>query len=215
MLLLFLCYDANTLVVDALILPWCMGTPSFGAQRRHVFASFPSTPVNKGLELLRSPERWATGACLALGLPRFRIADVSFVTRIHRESMVSFVAEYVQPVLGGGGACPVKFKQTDVVVVAQGQRKVHVKIGSDIVMNIQINCDNDASTGFSLFIELLGVSPAGLQDDALDDDWEGMARKWIETTLFSLDHEDDDDDAVVKRVDSSMTRHFDTWRKHI
>jgi hypothetical protein len=128
---------------------------------KHVLASFPKTPVYKAMRLVHSPELWADGACIALGVPRFRISRVSPMISYYSDKVIQFYAN-----------------DTLVSLIAKGRDKVIVKIGDTKGFSVKINHD-DNPIGFSLFIELLGC------------DHITCSRQWIEMTLFALADYDD------------------------
>lgn len=156
---------------------------------RNVFASFPTVPVSKGLQLLNSPEQWASGACLAVGVPRFQIRNVSQVMQIHNERIVHFYAN----------DAPVTLVRT-----TSGNR---VTVRWDDKVNVQMNLNHDTSeTGFSLYMTVTGLN-LPLQEESLDDiqEWTRLKREWMELVLFSL----------VDSSDVQENERFKVWRSGI
>lgn len=156
-----------------------------------VLANFPTTPVSKGHLLLHSPEIWSSGACLALGIPMFKIRNVSSVINIGNERAV-----YLQT------------NKQNFVLVARGKDLIYIKgyqsneleedkEGKGILIKLQ---HNDTETGFSIFMQLLGYD-----DRNLPKIWKTCMKKWIELVLFSLY----DDKYPPLTRDSRL----DLWRK--
>lgn len=54
-------------------------TPLQCVLERHIVASFPHVSIRKAVDLLHNPEHWGMGACIAFGVPRFKITNISQV----------------------------------------------------------------------------------------------------------------------------------------
>lgn len=133
---------------------------------RCVFASFPKTRVSKGLELLHSPEKWASGVGLAFGVPRFEIRNVSSIAKIHKDTMIGFFV----------GDSP-------VTLIAQGGNRVHLR-SPELSMMMQVN-HNGNDVGFSLFIMMTGKHLQREENEV--EEWRANNRRWMELVLFALD----------------------------
>jgi hypothetical protein len=57
---------------------------------------FPSTSLGSGVSFFSSPEKWAAGSALLLGVPRFKIKDIEGPFYFDREARVHFVGEATQ-----------------------------------------------------------------------------------------------------------------------
>lgn len=141
--------------------------------QRHLFASFPNTPVEKGLKLLNTPEAWAAGAGLAFGIPRFEISTASRVTRVNKERMIQFVVN-----------------EKPVTLIAPAKNRLHVLFSDERSMQIRLNHD-DGEIGFSIFISFEGLPPMDYEEVM---EWQRENRKWVEASLFSLV----DDEEIVE-----------------
>ena len=51
---------------------------------------FPKSPFQKMCNIIQSPELWATGGGVMVGIPSFKIDSVTGPFSIHKETMVSF-----------------------------------------------------------------------------------------------------------------------------
>lgn len=132
---------------------------------KHVFASFPKTRVEKGLKLLHSPEMWSNGACLAFGVPRFAITNVSSTLKLNNDRVIQFHANMIP-----------------VTLIARGSNRLQIRVKEDINVNIHVNHNEHVDVGFSVFISISGIS----NEDCMHDVWRKNNRDWIELVLFSL-----------------------------
>lgn len=132
---------------------------------KHVFASFPKTKVQKGLQLLHSPEMWSSGACLAFGVPRFVISNVSSTMRLNNDLVIQFRAN-----------------QVPVTLIARNRNRLQIRVQEDIHVNINVNHNEKEDVGFSLYVSISGIHG----HSCLDETWRQNNRKWIELVLFSL-----------------------------
>ena len=81
----------------------------------------PDVRVSDGVALLHEPERWADGAGLLLGIPRFRIRKVSEPLVSDQECMVRFEVDV--PSRNGKS-----YEVKSVLCVARGQHECRLKI---------------------------------------------------------------------------------------
>lgn len=128
----------------------------------HIFASFPRMPVNSGIRLLHSPYEWANGACLAVGIPRFTISNMSPTLRWRNESMVKFKVN----------------NQKDVTCISEYPYKTTIHVDSDLSLRVRLT-PYTTKVGFSLSIAVRGLPP-------IPPEWAQWNRMWLETVLFAL-----------------------------
>jgi hypothetical protein len=132
---------------------------------RSFFASFPRTPVEKGLRLLHTPSEWGNGVCLAFGVNRFQTRNFTSCVTLHKEKMQQFYM----------GDTPVTF-------IAQGDKKVILRTPYDIDVNIRMNEYSD-TMGFSFYVTVSGLPDVS---DKEKYTWSKAYRSLMEAMLFSL-----------------------------
>ena len=74
----------------------------------------PNTHVSKIASLLHSPERWARGECVLLGIPHFKIVNIDGPFSLAGENIVEFTAQ--------------TYKQQRVVVKCSQENDVRIDI---------------------------------------------------------------------------------------
>jgi hypothetical protein len=109
---------------------------------RHIFASFPNIPVSVGQKFIHSPEKWGSGACLVIGVPRFEIESVAGVVAYQKDRLVQL-----------------RVKNEEISLISQSLNNIVLK-GRD---NLCISCkvvplDKQALMGFSLVLTLQSCS---------------------------------------------------------
>jgi hypothetical protein len=153
------------------ILLWDMFFPmphvsAFSMQmgQRYVVADFPKTDVKQGLKFIHSPEYWANGMSLALGVPRFRMRNVSPVVFCGEDRMITFFA-----------------KGQQVAMMSSKKEKVVVKVGNHSTIVLRVHEHEWSEGGFSLLVDIKSM---WLTNETRD--WDQCARKFLEVSLLGL-----------------------------
>lgn len=127
---------------------------------RHIVASFPRVSIRRAVDLLHNPEHWGMGACIAFGVPRFKITNVSQVVRFNNDKIMRFYSNGVTP----------------ITLVSNGKYHTKVIIGCSTVICLRLR---ELNKGFVLNLESRGLFTA--DDNETDTE---NTRKWVEQTLF-------------------------------
>lgn len=147
------------------ILPTCTFLTSLVST--YVLASFPKTPVAKGYTFLHTPELWEKGVCLSLGIPMFKIYNVSSVISYGKERVVQLHTNH-----------------KIITLVASNNDVLYIKTTENendnkgILIKLQ---HNNTDMGFSIFMQLLGYD-----EQKFPPQWKKCMKLWIERVMFSL-----------------------------
>lgn len=139
-------------------------TPIFN---NHILASFPKTSVDTGIALLHTPNMWANGACIALGMKRFKILSTSPTLKLRNETIRTF---------------KVQGHTQEITCVSEYPFKTTVHIGDGLSLRVKLTPYTSKPIGFSLSIGISGIPVL----PTLNPEWSINCRMWLETVLFSL-----------------------------
>ncbi len=153
------------------VLPVKMQTPGNDMGQRYVVADFPKVDVKQGLKFIHSPEYWANGMSLSLGVPRFRMRNVSPVVFCGDSRMITFFAQGHQ-----------------VAVMSNKKEKVLIKVGNHTDIMLRVQEYKWSEGGFSLLVDIKSM---WLKNETRD--WDQNARKFLEVSLMGLVNEEEPD----------------------
>lgn len=161
----------DTLFPVPLVSAFSLGVTSWTMQKdmgqRYVVADFPKVDVKQGLKFIHSPEYWANGMSLSLGVPRFRMRNVSPVVLCGEDKMITFFAQGHQ-----------------VAMMSNKKEKVVIKVGNHSTIMLKVQEHEWSEGGFSLLVDIKSV---WLKNETRD--WDQCARKFLEVSLMGLQGE--------------------------
>lgn len=158
--------------------------------QRYVVADFPATDIKKGLMFIHSPEYWANGMSLSLGVPRFRMRHVSPVVFVGEDKLITFYARGEQ-----------------VALMSTRKEQVTIKVGNHTDIKLKVQEYEWTPGGFSLLVD---IKSTWLTNETRD--WDQCARKFLEVSLFALLNNEDVSDSEDE-LHLRMGNHFlDAYR---